>query len=209
LGLRWEYLPPLFGEANDLGNAWQPLLQTVPIPPASGTYVGMTVPAGYNPNQINPYTGQPFGPLPPGVVVRPGKSHYENGAPLDSFAPRFGFAWQPGTKQSSVTVRGGYGWFYQPLAERGNATGTASTNMQPFAQLIARTGASNNASTLQTPFPPTTLGFALRTPSSNLWDRAIGPHFQLPKLQQWNLNVRYALTNKLSFDLGYVGSYAN
>src|SRR5262249_35171581 len=58
LGLRWEYLPPLFGEANDLGNAWPSLLQTVAIPPASGTYAGMTVPSDYNPNRINPYTGQ-------------------------------------------------------------------------------------------------------------------------------------------------------
>ncbi len=209
LGLRWEYLPPSFGEDQDLGNAWPSLLQTVPIPPASGTYVGMTVPSDYNPNRINPYTGRPFGPPPPGVIVRPNKSHYENAAPLNSFAPRFGFAWQPGSKQSRVAVRGGYGWFYQPLPERGNAQGTPSTNMQPLAQLIGRSGASNNTSTLQTPFPPTNLGFALRTPSSNLGDRIIGPSFRLPKLQQWNLNVRYAISNNFSLDLGYVGSYAN
>src|SRR5437016_1089761 len=92
LGLRWEYLPPLFGDAQDLGNAWPSLLQSVPIPPASGTYAGITVPSDYDPNQINPYTGQPFGPPPPGVIVRPTRSHYENGAPLASFAPRFGFA---------------------------------------------------------------------------------------------------------------------
>src|SRR5207253_10688840 len=48
--------------------------QTVPIPLASGTYAGLTVPPDYNPNQINPYTGQPFGPPPPGVVVRPNRS---------------------------------------------------------------------------------------------------------------------------------------
>src|SRR5205085_2753277 len=35
LGLRWEYLPPIFAEAHDLGNAWPSLLQTVPILPAS------------------------------------------------------------------------------------------------------------------------------------------------------------------------------
>src|SRR5262245_8874018 len=209
LGLRWEYLPPIISDANDLGNAWPSLLQAMPIPPASGTYAGMTVPAEYNPNRINPYTGQPFGPPPPGVVVRPHRSHYENGAPLDSFAPRFGFAWQPGSAQSRVVVRSGYGWFYQPLSDRGNAAGTPSTNMQPFAQLIGRSGASNNASTLQVPFPPTTLGFALRTPSSNLWDRIIGSEFRLPKLQQWNLNVRYAISSNFSFDVGYVGSYAN
>ncbi|OLC99037.1 MAG: hypothetical protein AUH86_03340 [Acidobacteria bacterium 13_1_40CM_4_58_4] len=209
LGLRWEYLPSSFSRAHDLGNAWTSLLQTVPIPPASGTYAGITVPPGYDPNQINPYTGQPFGPPPPGVVVRPNNGFYENGAPWDTFAPRFSFAWQPGSKQSRLAVRGGYGWFYQPLSDRGNATGTPSENIQPFAQLIGSGGASNGASTLQNPFPPTTLGFTLRTPTSHLDDRTIGPHFENPKLQQWNLNVQYALANNLTLDLGYVGSHGN
>jgi hypothetical protein len=209
LGLRWEHLPSSFGDARDLGNAWPALLQTVPIPPASGTYAGLTVPSDYDPNRINPYTGQPFGPPPPGVVVRPNKGFYENAAPWRNFAPRFGFAWQPGSKQSRVTVRGGYGWFYQPLSDRGNATGTPSRNMQPLAQLIGIAGASNGASTLQTPFPPTTPGFTLRTPSSHLADQTIGPRFQNPKLQQWNLNVQYAFTSSLTLDLGYVGSHGD
>src|SRR5262245_16247422 len=207
VGLRWEYLPPSYGPAHDMGNVWSSALQTVPIPPASGTYAGVTVPSDYDPNRINPYTGKPFGPPPAGVVTRPNSGYYENGAPLDSFAPRFGFAWQPGTDQSRVTLRGGYGWFYQPLSERGNATGTPSTNVQPFAQLVSRSGAANSGSTLETPFPPVTLGFELRTPSSSMGDRIIGPRFQVPRLQQWNLNVRYAISNNFSFDLGYVGSY--
>jgi hypothetical protein len=126
---------------------------------------------------------------------------------LDNFAPRFGFAWQPGSNQSRVAVRGGYGWFYQPLAERGNATGTPSTNVQPFAQLISRSGAANSSSTLQTPFPAITLGFEPRTISSSLGDRIIGPGFQVPKLQQWNLNVRYAISDNFTVDVGYVGSH--
>jgi len=209
LGLRWEYLPSSYGEANDLGNAWPSLLRTVPIPPASGTYAGITVPSDYDPNRINPSTGQPFGPPPPGVVTRPNKGYFENAPPWDSFAPRFGFAWQPGSKQSRVAMRGGYGWFYQPLSDRGNAQGLSSTNQQPLAQLIGRVGASNNASTLQVPFPATSLGFTLRTPSSNLGDRIIGPNLQLPKLQQWNLNVQYAFSSKFTFDLGYVGSHGD
>lgn len=209
LGLRWEYLPSSFGRGGELGNAWPSLLQTVPIPPASGTYAGLTVPSNYDPNQINPYTGGPFGPPPPGVAVRPNKGYYENAAPLDAFSPRIAFAWQPGSKQGRLAVRGGYGWLYQPLSDRGNATGTASENMQPLAQLVHIAGASNRASTLQSPFPPTMLGFTLRTPSSHLSDRTIGPRFQNPKLQQWNLNVHYAFTNNLSLDLGYVGSYGN
>ncbi len=209
LGLRWEYLPPSWGPAGDLGNAWPSLLQLAPIPPASGTYVGTTVPANYNPNQINPYTGQPFGPPPAGVFIRPTKSYYANDAPLDSFAPRFGLAWQPGSKQTRVVVRGGYGWFYQLPSDGGNAPNTAQNNTQPFAQLFSDTGASNSASTLQKPFPTTTLGFVLRTPTSRLTDRVIGPDFRIPKLQQWSLNVQYRFSPTLALDLGYVGSYGN
>jgi hypothetical protein len=208
-GLRWEYLPSSFGRTGDLGNAWPSLLQTVPVPPASGTYAGVTVAPDYNPNQINPYTGQPFGPPPPGVVVRPNDGYYQNAAPRDAFSPRFSFAWQPGSKQGRFAVRGGYGWFYLPLADRGNATGTPSENIEPLAQLIGSSGSSNGAATLQNPFPPTVLGFTLRTPSSHLDDRTIGPKFENPKLQQWNLNVQYALSRNLSLDFGYVGSHGN
>src|SRR5205807_3137330 len=186
-GLRWEYLPASTGRTGDLGNAFPSLLQTVPVPPASGTYAGLTVGPDYDPNQINPYTGQPFGPPPAGVVVRPNDGFYQNAAPWDAFSPRFSFAWQPGSKQSRLAVRGGYGWFYLPLADRGNATGTPSENIEPLAQLIGISGAANGAATLQNPFPPTQLGFTLRTPTSHLDDRTIGPNFQNPKLQQWNL----------------------
>jgi hypothetical protein len=209
LGLRWEYLPPPVGEAQDLGNAWPSLLQMTPIPPASGTYAGLTVPSDYDPKRINPYTGQPFGPPPPGVVVRPNRGFYENATPLNGFAPRIGFAWQPGSKQRRVAVRGGYGWFYQPSTDRGNAAGTYSANMEPLAQLIGAAGSSNSASTLQTPFPPVTLGFTLRTPSSHLADRTIGPRLKYPKLQQWNLNIQYAISSNFTLDLGYVGSHGD
>jgi len=209
LGLRWEYLQPPVGPAGDLGNAWPSLLQLAPIPSASGTYIGTTVPANYNSNRINHYTGQPFGPPPAGVFVRPNKSFYENNAPLDSFAPRFGFAWQPGSKQSRVVVRGGYGWFYQLPSDTGNAPNTPQNNTQPFAQLFGETGASNSGSTLQKPFPATTLGFVLRTPTSRLTDRVIGPDFRIPKLQQWSLNVQYRFSSAFALDLGYVGSYGN
>jgi hypothetical protein len=209
LGLRWEYLPPSWGPNGDLGNAWPSLLQLAPMPPASGTYIGTTVPANYNPNQINPYTGRPFGPPPAGVFARPNKSFYSNDAPLDNFAPRFGLAWQPGSKQARIAVRGGYGWFYQVPSDGGNAPNTVENNTQPFAQLFNNTGASNSASTLQQPFPTATLGFVLRTPTSRLTDRVIGPDFRIPRLQEWNLNVQYSFSPSLALDLGYVGSYGN
>jgi hypothetical protein len=209
LGLRWEYFPATIdptGQQSD--NAWPSLLDLVPIPSLSGTYVGTTVAANYNPNTINPFTGQPFGPPPGGVFVRPSPSFYQNFAPHDNFSPRFGFAWQPG-KQSHLAVRAGYGWFFQPPFDLGVAPNFAAQDTAPFGQLFENAGASNGASTLQQPFPTTTLGFQLRTPTSQLTDRIIGPDFKIPLLQQWNFGAQYSFSKTFSLDLGYVGSYGN
>jgi len=209
LGLRWEYIGPSLDTEGMIGNVWPSLLSHVPIPPASGTLAGYTVAANYNHNLINPYTGQPFGPLPPGVVAHSTKSFYQNGAPLDTIAPRVGFAWQPGGLLSRVSMRGGYGWFYQAAPFSANASGTPLFALPPFAQGFSNSDASNDLSTLQKPFPTATLGFVPRTPTSELSDRIVGPEYRIPKLQQWNINVQYGLSPTFSLDLGYVGSVGN
>jgi len=209
LGLRWEYIGPSLDTDGTIGNVWPSLLNQVPIPPASGTFAGYTVASNYNPNELNPYTGQPFGSLPTGVAEHSTKSFYQNGAPLDTFAPRFGFAWQPGGWLSRISLRGGYGWFYQTAPFSGNASGTPLFALPPFAQGFSNTDASNDLSTLQKPFPTATLGFVARTPTSELSDRVAGPVYRIPNLQQWNVNAQFSLSSTFSLDLGYVGTYGN
>jgi len=197
LGVRWEYLGPAQDIDGAIGNTWPALLQGAPIPPAAGTFAGATVAANYNPNLINPYTGQAFGPPPAGVLVRSTKSYYENGTPLDAFAPRIGVAWHA---MERLVIRGGYGWFYQNPSSNGSSTNT------PFAQNFSNSDASNNLSSFQHPFPETTLGYAARTVNSQLSDRVIGPEYRIPRLQQWNVVTQFRLTRTLSLDTGYVGS---
>jgi hypothetical protein len=209
LGLRWEYLGPSFDTDGTIGNVWPSLLSQAPIPPASGTLAGYTVAANYNPNLMNPYTGLPFGPLPPGVAMHSTKSFYQNATPFDTFTPRVGFAWQPGGWLSRASVRGGYGWFYQAAPFSGNASSTPLFALPPFAQAFSNTDASNDLSTLQKPFPTATLGFVARTPTSELSDRVAGPVYRIPNLQQWNVNAQVSLSSTISLDLGYVGSYGN
>ena len=206
LGLRWEYIGPAHEAGGTIGSVWPSLLGQSPIPTALGTFAGDTIGPDYNPNSVNPYSGLPFGPVPSGVSVRTTRSFYENGTPLDTFAPRLGFAWQPGGKQSRLSVRGGYGWFYQTPPFSGNFGFTPFFASPPFAQSFCNSDASNGASTLSEPFPTVTLGFVPRTPTSLLCDRVAGPNYQIPMLQQWSLNAKYSLSRTLSLDLGYVGT---
>src|ERR1035437_3205934 len=134
LGLRWEYIGPSLDEAGTIGNMSLDVLRRTPIPPLSGTLAGNTVAANYDPNLVNPYTGKPFGPPPAGVAVRASKSLYDNGTPLDKFAPRVGFAWQPWGSGGRLVVGGAYGWFYQAPAYGGNAASAGEFTSPPFAQ---------------------------------------------------------------------------
>jgi len=206
LGLRWEYIGPAHDSDGTIGSVWPSLLEQSPIPSASGSLVGNTVGPDYNSALVNPYNGQPFGPVPSGVFVRSTKSFYQNGTPRDTFAPRLGFAWQPGGKQSRLSVRGGYGWFYQTPPFGGNFGITPYFALPPFAQSFCNSDASNGSSTLSKPFPTATLGFVPRTPTSQLCDRVAGPNYQIPMLQQWSLNTQYNLSRTLSLDVGYVGT---
>jgi hypothetical protein len=103
-------------------------------------------------------------------------------------------------------VRGGYGWFYQAPTYSGNGPGAPLFTAAPFAQGFTNADSSNNLSSLQKPFPDTTLGFVPRTPVSQLSDRVAGPDYIVPKLQQWNVSSRLRLSQTLSLDVGYVGS---
>ena len=199
LGLRWEYVGPALDTRGAIGNAWPDLLRQAAIPPASGTLLGNTVAANYDARLVNPYTGQPFGAPPAGVFVRSTSSQYRNAAPLNTFAPRFGFSWQPLGSGGRLSVRGGYGLFYQ-------TAGLPQFTAPPFAQGFTNADSSNNFSSLQKPFPTTTLGYVLRTPTSQLSDRVAGPDYVVPRLHQWNLSAQFHPLRGLTFDIGYVGS---
>jgi hypothetical protein len=206
-GLRWEYVGPSRDTAGTIGNVWPSLLQQVPVPPLSGTLVGNVVASNYNSSLVNPYTGQPFGPPPSGVLTGPTRSYYQNGTPLGKFAPRLGFAWQPWGAAGRTSVRGGYGWFYQAPTFSANAASAPLFTAAPFAQGFTNTDSSNGQSDLQKMFPTTTLGFVARTPTSQLSDRIAGPEYKIPHLQQWNLTIQTKLPRAFTLDVGYVGSY--
>ncbi|MDZ7637815.1 MAG: carboxypeptidase regulatory-like domain-containing protein [Bryobacterales bacterium] len=209
LGLRWEYIGPSFDTAGTVGNFLPGLAASAGVPPPGGTLTGYTVASNYNPNLVNPYTGQAFGPPPEGVLLRDTKSFYQNGAPKDAFAPRAGFAWQPWGSGGKLVLGGGYGWFFQAPPFSGTAGSAPLFTSPPFAQSFTNTDAANGFSSFAEPFPITTLGFVPRTTTSQLSDRVAGPLYRLPRLQQWNLTTKVKMIGGTSFDLGYVGSYGD
>jgi hypothetical protein len=197
LGVRWEYLGFVTdaNPANGIFDAWWPLLSTVPIPPAGGTYVGYTVSKNYT------------GDLPQGILRRSKNAQNQNGAPLDDFEPRIGFAWQP-LGNDKLVVRGGFGSYFNTI--NGTPLLQGSLADPPSIISVSRAGAANAAATLQNPYGTIpSLGFQnfLRTttgltPSFGSADQ----YLVNPQVLSYNLNVQYGFTPSFVLEVGYVGN---
>ena len=180
----------------------------LPIPPASGTLVGNTVAANYNPNLINPYTGQPFGAPPAGVLVRSTNSFYQNGAPLDTLraALRFRLAAARGAAAGWRCAAATAGSTSRPLTAR-NAAGAPLFTAPPFAQGFTNADSSNNLSSLAKALPRHHA--RLRTAHAHF--AAFRPHrgpglrdSAAPAMEHERAVA--AVPRTLSLDIGYVGS---
>ncbi len=116
-----------------------------------------------------------------------------------TFAPRFGFAWDPGGARK-LAVRGGAGIFYDMV--------TVGT---PFVQNTAvRVPPFINRGGLQS---PTVIDFpnAYSTQRAALLGQVAleGIQYDLdqPVMYKWNLNVQRAIHGRISLELGYPGTH--
>ena len=116
LGVRWEYDGTLSDNYGNLTNVWdQPsLLVNTPAGVAgAGPNGGLPTSGGLSPDTLCPATSP--GSLRHSARRRPGQSTVACRCaavlPINNFAPRFGFAWQP-FGSSNFVVRGGVGLFY-------------------------------------------------------------------------------------------------
>jgi hypothetical protein len=205
VGVRWELNGLISSKYGNLTNVWPNIINTVPIPgstPATGTLAGFVVPSNYNP-AINP--------VPPvgGVFQSNHTIGTQNSPPLDDFAPRVGFAWQP-TNIDRFVVRGGFGYFYDRLGDGSYATGYIIA--QPYAPLVGNSGAANYLSSFSQPVISTAptwqdrwVNFATGA-SSNLPFYAQAPTYLTPLTYEWNLNTQYEFRPTWVLEVGYVGS---
>jgi hypothetical protein len=155
-------------------------------------------------------------------LVRSVKTLSQDNAPLNNFAPRIGFAWQPFGTNRKVVVRGGAGKFYNLI--HGNVFQIITNSGPPVATAASYTGAAEVNGTLQNPVSPLPiLGFegAKRFPSAAAavaaGDQAnqaalsyseMDQHVIIPQVYSWNLDVQYEFKPSWVADIGYVGNRA-
>jgi hypothetical protein len=194
-GLRYEFFGPPSEIRGELPN-FDPALAD-PNPSPSGTLTGLVLASNYS------------GPLPAGVTQTKESGLWQKD--FKDFAPRLGFALQLHDRPD-VVLRGGYGIYYQRLSGQ---LALDTIGALPFAQRVARAGASNAAATLQVPLnpplPPTSSFpiFIQRFSDSSIFFPAISRTIRSPYVQEYGLDLQLAPARNLLWQVGYVGSHGS
>ena len=230
MGLRWEYDGAITDARGRLTNLWPSLAELVPIPgttPCTGTLAGFVVPENYTfpLTQFYPANYSPNGVTFPcgagnaastvkGVTVNKYNQPGEKPIPLDDFAPRLGFAWQP-LQSNRFAIRGGAGYFYDRLPLGTIAMGVEQA--PPYSNTIGQSGSNNFFATESTPYAAVPLGWTPRyvnpnpgvgeLPTSSIANPIYPPGFTVPVVYEWNLTTQYEFAPKWVLELGYVGSH--
>jgi len=126
-----------------------------------------------------------------------------------AFAPRVGIAWRvPKVKQ--FVVRAGYGVNY--TVGEYSTFGTTMAHQPPFTnqqtnqEAVGNTASSECARTV--PMTCFTLAEGFPAPAV-LGNYALDPHYPLPYVQAWNLDLQKSLPWQVVLNLGYNGSRGN
>ena len=133
----------------------------------------------------------------------------------NDWAPRIGFAYDL-LGHSKTIVRGGYGIFY--FLDRGGVGNQLSNNPDfngaavyqavdglRFALSGSAPNGTNDSRTAVDPLPPAT-SVTDRNAPRNASVIAILPNNQMPRVQQWNLQVEQQLGGDTSLNVAYAGS---
>jgi hypothetical protein len=172
-GLRWDYQTPV----SELNNQLVNMAFTAPWFTAYQTV---------QPGQAN----CPSGAVCTGALIKPDKNNV---------APRFGLAWRPSAKTSTV-VRAGYGWYYNSSVYANVANRMAQ---QPPLAI------SDNL--YLTDCPLLSMGTAFSAPCSGSTNTAkntfaVDPNYKNGYAQQWTLSLQQNLPFSFQGQLSYQGT---
>src|SRR5205823_12466615 len=126
----------------------------------------------------------------------------------NNLAPRFGFAYSPGTN-SKLAVRGGWGIFYDSpnlnafgdnRPPNGGATGVIYNPAGP-SPIFSTT----NSNYVVVPGRPV-FGDNPSLPPAPYGVFSVDQNFKNASLMNYNFNVEYQLSSTAAFEIGYVGS---
>jgi trimeric autotransporter adhesin len=167
-GIRYEYFSPYTEKYNRLSNL-----------DLNATDTAVAV---VTPGENAPYSGQ----LPTSLV----RSQDKN------FSPRFGFAFRPWAKKSTV-FRGGYSIFYSGSAYSQIASQLAS--QPPFATTVSSTTSTALPLTLQNGF--------IASPSVNITNTySINPDYRIAYAQTWSFAIQNTLPHGFLVETEYIGT---
>lgn len=181
VGVRWDYLSPLFDKHNALNYGFCTLCASPLQIPSMNLQGGL---------EFAGAAGNPRGVTAP---------YYNN------FAPRIGFAYQI---RPNTLLRGGYAMMY---ASTFNNPGPAPGYSQTTGMITSvQEGIPNPAAPLTNPFPS---GILLPVGSSAGLATALGesisfadPDANIPRIQQYSLEVQHQFGANWRASVGYVGS---
>ena len=126
-----------------------------------------------------------------------------------AFAPRVGLAWRV-PKTTQTVVRAGYGMNYTVGEYASFATTMAHqppfTNQQTNQEAIGNTASTACAQTV--PITCFTLANGFPAPEA-LGNYALDPHYPLPYVQAWNLDIQKRVFWGVVLNIGYNGSRGN
>ena len=169
--------------------------------------------------QSTRFPGAPRGLLFPGDAGAPTGSNFPD---RNNFAPRFGFAFSPGSKKMSI--RGGFGVFYDILKAEDNLQFNGQAPFYGFSDLLFPSLSGNPTGPvnyLSNPFAAAGQAnpFPSRPPAQNLNFAAAGfspiggvavyfvnPNLRTPYVYQYNLSVQREITSNMVLEANYVGS---
>ena len=168
LGLRYELFAPLYELYDRLANL--------------DIAQGLTAVAAVTPGAAGPFSGE----FPRALVDRD----------KNNFGPRLGLAWKP-VNGGRVTIRAGYGWYYNGGVYQNFATRLAS--QPPFAQTGTVQSTAARRLTLAD-------GFA-QTPAQSITNTfAVDRSYRIGYAQTWSLSVQRDLFRYYVLEVGYLAT---